>query len=165
VPYATRVQVLARAGRLRNAWTETSQPSLPDIDGFLEDVSAMVDAVLASRGFTAPSQDATVTSSLADMVAYGALLRALDAQFPAASGPQEVQELRRVASRTWDAGIKSVADGDHPAVVYLESLSSAPGTTDFWSEHPEYAWSGTPETDPLQTNAYLAPGVARTDSF
>lgn len=123
--YATRDDVLARAGRVGGAFSVAGKrPNLTDLDAFTVDASAQVDEAVRARGFDPAGLDANAQAGLKDLVAYGALARALRAL---GDRTPEVQELLVEADAVWsyamgdqtDAG--SIAEGTYPVIAALEA--------------------------------------------
>lgn len=144
--YAERDDVLARAGALRDAWGASTQPSLGDLDLFLTQTAAEVDAFIASRGFATPVTDPIAVAALAGVNADKALLLALRATWPGGSGPAAVSDLIRDVEARVTAYDVEIARGNLAALLYLSSTASATmegGASDFWrTEGVEYdAWS------------------------
>lgn len=134
--YADREDVLARAGALQDAWGQQTQPSLGDIDGYLAQTAAELDALIAARGFATPVEDPIAAPALAGVNADRALLLALRATWPGGSGPQAVSDLIRDVEARVTAYDQAIASGDLPALLYLASTAAAAvegGAADFWT--------------------------------
>jgi hypothetical protein len=144
--YASRDDILARAGRLQDAWDETTQPSLGDLDLFLAQSAAEIDAWIGSRGFPVPVTDPTAAAALVSVNADKALLLALRATWPGGSGPDAVSDLIRDVEARVTAYDAAIAAGNLPALLLLSSTAAAGqegGASDFWTEEgAEYEyWS------------------------
>lgn len=146
--YAAFADVQARAGRFGTIFTVSGKrPNQTDVEAFLDDCSAEIDAALASRGFGTPVTGAAA-AALVDLAAYGALGRGL------AGYPEDavLKNLAAKAERIWvaalgdststqrEAILGSIRIGSHPVVALLEgeSGSSAPSASCFWEDEPEY---------------------------
>src|SRR4051794_14435327 len=123
--YADRDDVLARAGRLQDAWQTSTQPSLGDLDTFLDQTAAEVDALIAARGFATPVEDPIAVAALKGVNADRALLLALRATWPGGSGPTGVADLIRDVEARVSAYDAAIAAGDLPALLYLGSTVAA----------------------------------------
>ena len=145
--YATFQQVSARAGRFAAIFAVAGKrPDQADVQAFLDECAAEIDAALASRGFTVPATGASA-SALVDLNAYGALARAL----ASITGP-EVEDLRAFARKMWGAALGdpravtreailgSIRSGAHPVVALLEGMqgTTSPTAGNFWDDEPEY---------------------------
>jgi hypothetical protein len=159
VAYADLAAVKARAGRLAAAWAASTTPSDGDVTGFLADTAAEIDALLAARGLTTPATGAAA-SALRGLNADGALALALTATWPGDDGPSSAKDARADARSRWEQGIRALAEGRHPAVALLESSSSAPAASDFWSDEPTYGQDVTAAERALR-NPFLAPEFER----
>lgn len=135
--YADRNDVLARAGALQDAWGTGTKPSLGDLDTFIGQSQAEVDAMIASHGFAVPISDPVATPALAGIVADKALLLALRATWPGGSGPQAVSDLIHDVEARVAAYDTALVQGNLAALLYLASTSAAAlegGAADFWTE-------------------------------
>lgn len=175
--YATRDDVLARAGRLQDAWDQTTQPSLGDIDTFIANAQAELDARIAASGYAVPIVDPVATPALAGVVADKALLLALRATWPGGSGPAAVSDLIRDVEARIAAYDRELASGDFAALLYLASTAAAAaegGASNFWDRDAmtyEY-WSrltgGFARTwlaDPWGVPASAQPAFRRGERF
>lgn len=140
--YAERDDVTARAGVLQDAFTASSQPSLGDLDTFLTQTAAELDAKIASLGFGVPITDPTAAAALVGVNADKALLLALRARWPGGSGPTQVSDLIRDVEARVSAYNQALAEGNLAALLYLASTDAAAaegGASNFWTkEGPEY---------------------------
>lgn len=171
--YAESADVQARVGRLSSAWTDSSRPSLADVDRMIDDAAAAIDAVLTQYGVTEPLPEGSVGAlALRPLNAKMAALDALQATFPSANGPNEARELidqlRVQVLGTNGAGGDwgLLLAGGHPAVVAIrESGSGNVEASSFWTNEPEYGmWPRSPE-DWLYTNPQLLPYWSRLSRF
>lgn len=145
--YAEVEDVKSRAGRLRDAWDDTTSPGDGDIERYIRDAGATVDVALASHGFTAPAEDPTATGALTPIVADIALLMALTATWPGGSGPASVADLigevrMRVEGRDGKGGyLGALADGTSGFIVYLRQINQgdAAGADTFWDKERGYS--------------------------
>lgn len=155
--YAETADVLARAGRFGQAWSDTSTPSFSDIERFLRTRAAEIDAGLQGRGIDTPVTG-TSAEALRSLNAAGALILLLTGSALGAAADAVDTLLARV-QKEWDDGMQSIREGSHPAVTSVEASSSEYATAnDFWSEEPDYALDSW--TDPVD-NPYLAPEFSR----
>lgn len=175
--YATFADVAARAGRYSGAFgagAGSPKPNENEITQLLADLAALVDVAVRARGYDPDALDATVKLALKDVVAYGALARALQA-IPDSS--DEIRELEQYASRVWGsamgdptsstaAGQKgSIAAGTHPAIAALEAGEAGGGgqaAGDFWSDEPDFGTPAQVAAELASTPAELAPLFARS---
>lgn len=134
--YAGIEDVQARAGGIRRAWTSTSQPSLDEIDGFLDTAAARIDLLLGARGYATPVGGG-YAEALREPNADRALVLALDATFPGGSAPAEVKTLRDAAEARWEEEIAKLEDGTHPVILALLGADS-PQASSLWTTEPNY---------------------------
>lgn len=158
--YAEVADVLARAGRVSGAWSETTTPALSDLERFLDARQGEIDAALAGRGIAVPLTDETAAASLRSLHAAGALVLALPATFPNREGPAAAAELYAAVSQEWLRGLDAVMQGTHPAVSLAQAEGDGPQATSFFIENPDY---GLYEVDEEFENPYLAPLWARSE--
>lgn len=122
--YAELADVLARGGRLSGAWTDTSTPSLSDLERFLDSRQAEIDAALGSQNVELPLTDDIARTALRSLHAAGALMLALAATFPNREGPAAAAELMAQVTAEWQRGIASIAQGEHATVTYLTATGA-----------------------------------------
>lgn len=160
--YATADDVLARLGILAPAFSETSNPSLNDLDSFLDTVAAEIDAGVASRGLGVPLENEPA-EALVGVNADGALLLAIDARWPGGVGGDEVAALREDVTARFKTAMAAIADGTHPAIVLVSvGDDDSVGANSFWQEEPDYGlpWSSDAIAAVNESPA-VRPGVAR----
>lgn len=168
--YATRDDVLARAGRIGGAFSIAGKrPNLTDIDGFLDDLSDQVDEAIRARGFDPAALDANAQKSLLDLVAYGALARAARAL---GDRSPEVLSVLTEADAVWGLAMGdgtnegTIAAGTFPAIAALLAGLGGGGAVisagSFWEDEPDY---GRPAAVQREFDALwgtnLAPGFSR----
>ena len=137
MPYADLAAVLGRAGRLAPAWSDASEPNYADIENFLVDVAGEIDAILAARGFDVPAAGAA-EQALVGVNADGALLLALEGTFSGETGPTAAAGLVASVGARYRAAMTALEKGTHAAVSALEAAGGTLGSTDFWTENPDY---------------------------
>jgi hypothetical protein len=162
--YAETYDAKARIGRLSRGIGERNTVTDADLERFLEDASAAVDAALGARGLAVPVTDGVATASLRAPVAVKGALEALRALFPAGDGPAAAVELIRSLEADWKVFVDGVVAGTAPVVVILEFDPEAPGLDagEFWTNEPTYGL--VPETEET-VNPWLAPEAFRGMRF
>lgn len=157
--YCEVEDVKARAGRLKDAWDDTTPVNDADIERFIRDAGATVDVALAAHGFDAPALDARVTGALVPVVADIALLTLLTATWPGGNGPASVsdaiQQVRlRVEGNDGKGGyLGALASGDIGFLMYLREIEQGgtEGSADFWSSETDYSsWLDDLQSGPLK---------------
>src|SRR5438477_2396277 len=112
--YASFDDVMSRAGRFAGVFQIAGKhPDQTDIEAFLDDTASQIDSAVSAIGFAPASMTAEAKSSLVDLNAYGALIRALSA---ANLGPQAAALLTE-ARTVWDLAMGasgSISAGTHP---------------------------------------------------
>jgi len=136
--------LLGRAGKIGAAWGETTTPSYGDLDMFLAEVGDEIEAALVTRGAGLPL-DATASGAIRGLNADGALILAIEATWPSDTGPQTAKEILRGARDRFEKGMDAIRDGSHTVVLYLGSLGTPLGSSDFWSTEPDYGLVGSRE--------------------
>lgn len=136
--YAALTDVQARAGALAAAWTSTSNPSTTQINGFLDDIAAEIDAALAGRSLAAPDTGTTAAAALKNVNALGALVLALKATYPEGSGPGSASKAIDDAKAEYDSLFAQIVDGTHPAVSALSAGAVNTRASSFWEQEPLY---------------------------
>jgi len=163
--YADLPTLLARAGRLAKAWTETSDPDVADLLVMIRDVAAELDAELAAAGVTLPVAD-RYKAALAGTNADGALILAIEGTFP--DGGPEVDGILNGARSRYQAAIDAIRAGVHPVVrPAVDDGTAALTASSFWdSEAFCYGYPGSRawnEWAGYSGNPALAPAVFRDD--
>lgn len=161
--YAETTHVRASAGKVSSYWREDTRPNDADLETFLVDGDALVDAALGARGVSVPV-DSSLAGALRPVVTDYALVRAIDATFPGGAPSDEVAALRAGADARWNAWLTSVADGSNSIVDVLVTGPGAPLATSFWQEEPDYGRVGA-ERHVGDDNFRLAPYVTRGEGF
>lgn len=163
--YADLASVKARAGALAGGWTDTSRPANDDIEAFIEDVAAELDALIAARGYALPAADSAAALALRGVNADGALVLALEATYPESSGPGAAVKTIDDARARYENARAQIEEGVFSAFALLESGSAAPSASSFWqSEGDSFGTQSTP--DPRDANAFTSAGpVGRGQRF
>lgn len=146
--YAAFPDVEARAGRFAGVFTIAGKhPDQSDIEAYLDELSAQVDAAIEARGYDPALIDQRAQDALRDLVAYGALARGLRG----VSGDRELDQLRDYAQKVWGQAMGdpasnttagqqgSIAAGSHPVIVNLEAgAGGVAGTSagSYWDDRP-----------------------------
>ncbi len=144
--YAVNDDVLARAGRVGSAFSVAGKrPNAADITAYLDELSVTVDEAIRSRGFDPAGLDANAKKTLLDLVAYGALARALRGLGDRSPG---VLEILVEADAVWSSAMGdqknagSISDGTHPVIVALTAGAAGGGSVvsagNFWDDEPAY---------------------------
>src|SRR2546425_643783 len=103
--YANTDDVLARAGRVQGIFTVAGKrPNLADLDKFLDDTTAEIDAAVRARGFDPASFETATSEAFRDLNAYGALARGLSAI------PNAPADLLAEARSVWEAAMGTPQD-------------------------------------------------------
>jgi hypothetical protein len=166
VSYAAPDDVQARAGRARIALGQANAPNTMEIEKFLEDVAAEIDAKLSAIGVTLPVTDAVVTNALRGVNADGALILALDATFPSSQSDKAADRLLDRTERRYMKVMKQIEDGTWPAIQGIISVSGSgsPQAKDFWSSDPTYGIT-TRTVERFTSTPDVLPGVEKGQSF
>lgn len=117
--YCTAADVQARAGAHLD--TLTTNPSAAEVEGFISDCDAQIDAAIAGHAHTVPVVNATALAALRPLSADGALVLAMDARFDRPEGIDGALILRDAAERRWMAGLAALQCGEHPVVRLLDT--------------------------------------------
>jgi predicted nucleic acid-binding Zn-ribbon protein len=138
--YAALDDVLARCGRVGGAFSVAdARPDSADIEAFLVECGNQVDEAIRAHGFDPESLTAEASSSLLDLVAYGAASRALHAL---GDRSPEVAAIMVEADAVWALGLASLADGTNPVIAALEAGAAGGGQVvsagSFWNDEPTY---------------------------
>jgi hypothetical protein len=138
--YAARDDVLLRAGRFAGVFQVAGKrPNEADLDELLDDVSAVIDAEIRSRGYDPATLDADLTAALKDVTAWAVLLRSL----PQANPGEDAEELlERADAIVTAAGFPSLSrSGATDVFAALDALEAGeggggPGSSagSFWDE-------------------------------
>lgn len=141
MPYCEPEDVKARAGRLKDAWGDTTPVTDGDLERFIRDAGATVDVALAAHKYEAPSQDPKVLAALVPVVADIALLTAIEATWPGGSGGSSVNDMRAAVAKRVEAYVAGLANGDIGFLVYLSSIEEGGGSgaAAFWESERGYS--------------------------
>jgi len=165
VAYANLSELKARAGALGSAWTDTSTPGNEDLEGFLDSVAAELDALIAARGYAAPTSGSPAALALRNVNADGALALALEASYPESSGPGSAGKTLDEVRKRYESAWTKIVEGTHPAFALLEAAGDAPSAASFWSEEGE-TFGVTQTADARDTNPYTSAGpIGRGQRF
>ncbi len=171
--YADFADVTARAGRWQAVFSVAGQhPDQGDVEQLLNDCAAEVDTAIRARGFTPATLDSGVLAAFKDVVAYGALARAL-ASVP--DSPKELEQLLGYARAVWGAAMGdptaktveaqrgSISTGTFPAIAALEAGVSGGGAGPgiFQADEPDYGTVAQIESEAAALTPSLAPAWAK----
>lgn len=151
--YATIETVKGRAGRLADAWDANTQPGDADLEIYLSDTAAEMDAMIGGYGFQVPVVDTTASASLAGWNADKALLIALAATWPGGGGNQAVTDAIKATQARLTAYETALAAGGLSAIVYLraQEAQGASGVANFWDSERDYS----PWLDDIQSGTFV----------
>lgn len=156
----------ARAGRLADAWSDTTDPDEADLLGFLAEAAATLDMEIGARGLAVPVTDAGAVLVLAGLESDGALTMAIPATWPGGM-PDEASGLLAGARSRWDSAIAAIRDGSLSVVAYLSSQGedAGPGATAMWVEDPDYPLEGSAGYAEDIANPLAAPTAYRGQRY
>lgn len=161
--YATFADVQARAGRASRVFeVEGKHPNQADIEAILDDVSALIDTAIRSRGFDPAAMAVSVSDALRDLAAYGALARGLAAADPSGR-PGLMSGLSR-AETIWTSGINAIFAGTYGPILELEAGGTGTSAGSLGIDDPSYGQHLSPQ-ERIELNADFAPGFARTQKL
>lgn len=151
--YATIETLKGRAGVLARRWDADSTPGDADLEIYLQDAAAEIDAKIGGMGFSVPVTDPVAAASLAGWNADKALLVALPATWPGGSGPQEVKDMIAAAQARVTAYEAASDKGGMAAIQYLRAQESnaASGSANFWEQERDYS----PWIDDIDSGAII----------
>lgn len=176
--YAEFSDVAARAGRWQQLFAVTgSHPDQADVEQLLDDCAAEVDTAVKARGFEPSSLPAWVVAAFRDVVAYGALARAL-ASVP--DSPNELDALRGYAQAVWGAAMGdptaksdearrgSISAGTFPAIAALEAGTAGGSGSSagiFQADEPDYGSDAQIAAEASQLTPSLAAAFEKGQSL
>lgn len=173
---ATFTDVETRAGRYAPVFSQVGKhPDQADIEALLADLETEVNAAIESHGVDPAALDTGAKAALRDLIAYGALARALE------SVPgRELDELRSYARSVWAAAMGdptassreglagSIRLGTYPVIADIEAGQagvSASSAGDFWSENPDFGSPAQVQSELRTLQPSLAPTFAKHQSL
>lgn len=162
--YADSDAVLSALGELAPAFTESTTPGTGDIDGWLVDVDAELDARFTGSGLTSPLTGAAA-AAVKGTVADRAALMALTTRWPGGVGGRQVADLRDELERRIKVADALFESGKHPAQQLADSeipAGSGGGGDAFWRAESDYGLYGSESVSRALTESpYVQPGVQR----
>lgn len=134
--YAQLEDVKSRAGSLAVAFGENTDPALQDIETWLADVAAEIDAAVAGLGFDVPVENETAARALLGLNADGALILALEGRWPEEEGNRAASALLKAVRARFDRNWLALLDGKHPAITALTAGGEAaiPSAGSTWDD-------------------------------
>lgn len=160
--YASFDDVTARAGRLAGGFlVEGKHPDRADIEGFLADVAAEIDAILRAHGHDPATFTSDTREALRGLNADGALILAIPGLDPSGK-PENFVGIYNPAKARYDAGMKLLNEGKLAALLELESAGTGATAGSFWTDEPTYGDVAPRAEDEV---AAVAPFVSRTQTF
>lgn len=166
MPYATYDDVVARAGRARIAFGQSGAPDTTEIEQFLIDVAAEIDAKLNAVGVTIPATDSVLVAALRGVNADGATIMALDSTFPSSQVDKAADRLLDRLERRYMSVMRQIEEGTWPAIqgVINAGVSISPVADNFWSHDPTYGVT-TRTSEGFTHSSDMLPGVEKGMSF
>lgn len=151
--YATIETLKGRAGVLADAWDANTQPGDADLEIYLQDTAAEIDASIGAFGFQVPVVDVVAAAALAGWNADKALLVALPATWPGGGGNQAVKDTIDATRARITAYEKALDAGGLGAIAYLhtQEQQNASGAANFWNAEMDYS----PWIDDIQSGAIV----------
>lgn len=138
--YAAFADVQARAGLFAGALDRAGKrPTRQDVEGFITDVSAEIDAAVRAGGFDPAALSDATRAALRDVAAYGALTRALPS---VADGSKEADNLLARADTIYTRAVEAMAAGKHAALAAVEAGAGGGGAgsgAGSWASRPGIA--------------------------
>ena len=124
--YAGVDDVLARAGRFAGVFQVTGQrPDEADLGAFLDQVTAVIDAKIQSRGFDPAELNDEIRQALLDVNAWAVLIRALPAAIVGDDAADKLlEQAREIVSA---AGFEELAAGTSEVFSLLETIQTGTG--------------------------------------
>lgn len=145
--YASHDDVLARAGRFAGVFQVADRrPNIEDLDGFLDTVSAAIDAAVRAHGYDPTLLTDELVEMLRDVAAWAVLIRALPSASPGDNAVDALVERGRAIVTA--SGFRTLADAQggniFTAIGALETLEAGAGgggagtsAGSFWDELPD----------------------------
>lgn len=151
--YASVDTLKGRAGVLARRWDTTTSPGDTDLEQYLDDTAAEIDAMVGAMGFDVPVTDPVAAAALAGWNADKALILALAATWPGGTGPQEVADAQKAVQARVTAYETALDKGGLSAIAYLraQEADAASGTANFWDYESDYS----PWIDDIESGAII----------
>ncbi len=171
--YAEFSDVAVRAGRWQSLFAvDGKHPNVADVEQLLADCAAEVDTAVQARGFTPGTLDPSILAAFRDIVAFGALARAV-AAIP--DSPKELETLRAYAMAVWAGAMGdpaaagegarrgSISTGTFPAIAALEAGAAGGGAGPgiFQADEPDYGSPEQVEAEAASLTLSLAPAFGK----
>lgn len=147
--YAVRDDVLARAGRFAGLFeVPGKRPNLADLDAFLEEVAAIIDAEIRAQGYDPATITADLKAALLDINAWAVVVRAL----PEASPGDDaiVATVEQGSAILEAAGFPSLASGGAVDVFAALQLLEAGGGGGGAGSSAGSFWDTMPDEDEIE---------------
>jgi hypothetical protein len=159
--YAEFADVVARAGKFAAALaSDDRSPNEGDVEFFLTDIAAQIDALLLARGYSPAEISAEARAALKGTNADGALVMAIEALDPLGAAEVKFQgsTLLSGARKRYEAAVVALAEGKHPAIRMLEAGQSGGGQSA--SSTWDHAAASVAEAD-RESDLSLLPRIQR----
>jgi len=145
--YCARTDVEMKTRRwMPTGFTTTTKPKAADVEQFVTDIAAEIDAILAADGITVPVTNATAVAYLKHLNVLGAAALTADVLFPQATGEGETPAGAKFEKRYQD-GLARLESGDNPVALILSQAADTGGRAPI-SHYTEMSSSDQELTEP-----------------
>ncbi len=106
--------------------SEDTRPTRQDVEGFIADIAAELDAIIAGHGLSVPVTNATAVAALKGYNATGAASVAANAMFPGQAGADDKAYGAELWGQYKDA-LKRLEDPKHAIIALLQEAAGSSG--------------------------------------
>ncbi|MFA5801533.1 MAG: hypothetical protein WC911_03560 [Thermoleophilia bacterium] len=119
-----------------NNLSEDTRPTRIDVEGFITDIAAELDAIIAGHNLTVPVTNTTAVAALKGYNATGASAIAANAMFPGQVGAND-KAYGAELEKSYQTALKRLEAPQHPIIMLLKEATSSTGPESNYTRDPD----------------------------
>lgn len=144
--YASLQATVSRGGALLEDISPATTPTQEQVEEWLEEIQALIDAYVSGYGYTVPMTDPTAVQVLSAVNADGGAIMAIEVRFPttAAIPSGQPSTIYEGLKARYEKAMDELRDGTHAVYRRLTAIGGvvddSPGVgrpTSLWGEYPD----------------------------